>query len=113
MRSQTYSTRSDVWSYGVTAWEVLTDAKLPYEGLAPAEVCIRVVRDDLRLQRPAICPPSLFEFLATCWRIQPEERPNMKQIIQFLEKVRQEVAASPQANATNDDDVEHDDESSD
>jgi hypothetical protein len=97
-----------VWSYGITAWEVLTDAKLPYEGLAPAEVCIRVVRDNLRLTRPSICPPKLFDFLATCWRVQPEERPNMKQIIQFLEEFRKEIAASPLANATVDNDEDDD-----
>jgi hypothetical protein len=111
LRSQQFSTRSDIWSYGITAWEVFEDAKLPYEGLSPAEVCIRVVRDNLRLSRPAICPGDVFDFLRKCWFEQPSERPSVKDVILFLEAARERIAQSPSAKLVNADFNVGDDES--
>lgn len=41
MRQQHYSVKSDAWSFGVTMWEIFTNADLPYKTLRPAEVCIK------------------------------------------------------------------------
>lgn len=92
MRQQLYSTRSDVWSYGITVWEILSDGKLPYEGLTPTEVCIRVIRDDLRLSQPDACPDELYTLLMRMWASDDTERPSMKAIVDELEDIRELVA---------------------
>eukprot|EP01113_Clastostelium_recurvatum_P015528 TRINITY_DN1867_c0_g1_i2.p1 TRINITY_DN1867_c0_g1~~TRINITY_DN1867_c0_g1_i2.p1 ORF type:complete len:887 (+),score=197.31 TRINITY_DN1867_c0_g1_i2:49-2709(+) len=80
---QTFSTKSDVWSFGVTVWEVLT-ARRPFEGLSPLQACIQVTQQGLRLQVPAGTPPELESLMQDCWATEPAQRPDFKDICSRL-----------------------------
>jgi serine/threonine protein kinase len=43
---------SDIWSFGIVLWEIITFAKMPYAGLSNMEVVERVCEDDYRLPQP-------------------------------------------------------------
>jgi hypothetical protein len=77
---QTYSCQSDVWMFGVTLWEFVSAAKVPFAGLTTAEVAIGIVKNDLRLHRPECCPSTLYSLMQRCWQIEPSERPSFNQI---------------------------------
>ena len=59
---------SDVWSFGVTAWEIFT------RGLTP-NANIKQLNNNFRLNRPRHCPLAVFMLLLRCWHKDPKERP--------------------------------------
>lgn len=81
-----FSTASDVWSYGVTLWEIYSLGKTPWEGLSPIEI-----RDTLgeanRLGRPERCPPEVYRLMLCCWEKRPQDRPSFANIHQRIQEV--------------------------
>ncbi|GBP27278.1 Tyrosine-protein kinase receptor torso [Eumeta japonica] len=55
---QIYTSQSDVWSFGVVLWEVVTLGGTPYPGVAPARL-LRFLRSGYRMPRPANCTDQL------------------------------------------------------
>ncbi|CAF1621235.1 unnamed protein product, partial [Adineta ricciae] len=73
-----YTTKADVWSFGITAWEVFSEAALPYTHIQNAHFVINAVKQGERLQRPNKCPTNIFDIINTCWRVDPATRPSFK-----------------------------------
>jgi len=86
-----FSEKSDVWAFGVTMWEIITD-KEPYEGLAPLKACQKVLKDDsYRLDLSQIQSQELKNLLWRCW-LRPEKRPIMRDIgVTLKEKILPEL----------------------
>eukprot|EP01147_Barroeca_monosierra_P005661 gene5661-8962_t len=76
----TFST--DVWAFGITAWEIETYGRLPYTTLSNEQVCAYVVRGE-RLEQPPETPNIIYEMMLQCWS---SERPSIKYIEQFLKE---------------------------
>ncbi|XP_038624702.1 insulin receptor-related protein isoform X2 [Tachyglossus aculeatus] len=75
-----FSTQSDVWSFGVVLWEIVTLAEQPYQGLSNEQV-LRFVMDSGVLGEPDHCPPQLQELMHRCWLQNPRLRPTFVQIL--------------------------------
>lgn len=54
-----FSSSSDVWSYGVTLWEIFTYAQIPYAGHSWAPEFLRSLKAGLRLEKPDGAPTSV------------------------------------------------------
>jgi serine/threonine protein kinase len=74
-----FSEKSDVWAFGVTAWELLTDGTIPYFELADADVTAHVCGGG-RLARPPGCPDGLWKMIQGCWAKSPQDRPTFAQL---------------------------------
>jgi len=75
-----FSTASDVWAFGVTAWEVFALGVEPYANLGLGEIGV-CVKGGKRLERPAGCPKQLFDgLMAPCWAIALAERPTFDEL---------------------------------
>lgn len=55
-----FSSKSDVWAYGVLMWEIFTCGKMPYGRLKNTEVVDRVQRGII-LERPKACFKEVYE----------------------------------------------------
>ncbi|CAH0768790.1 unnamed protein product [Bemisia tabaci] len=81
-----FSVKSDIWSFGVLVWEIVTLGSTPYPGLAAAEVMKRV-RDGYRLDKPEHCRRELYNIMYYCWDKDPKERPNFSELVDLLEQL--------------------------
>ncbi|XP_023227342.1 tyrosine kinase receptor Cad96Ca-like [Centruroides sculpturatus] len=81
-----YCTKSDVWSFGVLMWEIVTLGSTPYPGLAAAEV-MRTVKHGHRLEKPEHCKREMYNVMYYCWDINPKHRPSFSELVTLLDRL--------------------------
>ncbi|KAI8120674.1 Mitogen-activated protein kinase kinase kinase [Lucilia cuprina] len=92
----TYSKSSDVWSYGVLLWELIT-GETPYKGFDSLSVAYGVAVNTLTLPIPKTCPEAWGNFMKSCWASDPHNRPGFKDILSNLEDIaRSGFTSTPQ-----------------
>ncbi|KJE96679.1 spleen protein tyrosine kinase [Capsaspora owczarzaki ATCC 30864] len=69
-----FTHQSDVWAFGVLAWEVFSYGEVPYQDLKPQEV-ISYLESGLRLKQPAVCDDEVYNQMSACWNSEPQARP--------------------------------------
>ncbi|KAJ8266517.1 hypothetical protein GJAV_G00131350 [Gymnothorax javanicus] len=80
----TFSSKSDIWSYGVLMWEVYTLGKMPYDRLNNTEI-VHKVSSGFRLYRPQLANERIYVIMSSCWHEKPEERPTFQHLVMTLE----------------------------
>ncbi|XP_030838359.1 tyrosine-protein kinase RYK isoform X1 [Strongylocentrotus purpuratus] len=78
-----FSHASDVWSFGVTLWELVTLGQTPYMDLDPFEMAT-FLKSGYRMPQPPSCPDELFNLMACCWALLPQDRPKFSQLCAAL-----------------------------
>lgn len=83
---------SDVWSFGVVAWEIL-ERIIPYPDMSNQEVIEAVFTHGYRLPRPTKIqfPEELYALMLRCWSIDPAGRPKFPQIYEELKKIESTI----------------------
>ncbi|KOC67391.1 Discoidin domain-containing receptor 2 [Habropoda laboriosa] len=104
-----YTTKSDVWAFAVTLWEILNlGRRVPYEHLSNEEVVQSLRRlhraadctdasgengckenaDNLfdNLPQPTACSKDIYDLMLDCWRREESERPTFREISMFLQR---------------------------
>ncbi|XP_035379077.1 megakaryocyte-associated tyrosine-protein kinase isoform X2 [Electrophorus electricus] len=79
-----FSTRSDVWSYGVLLWEIFSYGRQPYPKMSVEEVK-KGVEQDYRMEAPEDCPPDVYALMKACWEKDPKLRPLFHKLRGYLE----------------------------
>ncbi|KAL9955848.1 hypothetical protein ACROYT_G037235 [Oculina patagonica] len=75
-----FTTMSDVWSFGVLLWEIVTLGKLPYKGVNGLVELYSKLKEGVRLEKPLHCSEELYCVMTRCWQNCPEERPTFKEL---------------------------------
>ncbi|NWS73881.1 TIE1 kinase, partial [Crotophaga sulcirostris] len=78
-----YTTKSDVWSFGVLLWEIVSLGGTPYCGMTCAELYEKLPQG-YRMEKPRNCDDEVYELMRQCWRDRPYERPPFAQISMHL-----------------------------
>ncbi|XP_070071456.1 tyrosine-protein kinase Abl isoform X8 [Drosophila takahashii] len=100
-----FSTKSDVWAFGVLLWEIATYGMSPYPGIDLTDVYHKLEKG-YRMERPPGCPPEVYDLMRQCWQWDAADRPTFKSIHHALEHMFQEssiteaVEKQLNANAT-------------
>uniref|UniRef100_A0A8B9P4G4 Receptor tyrosine-protein kinase erbB-2 n=1 Tax=Apteryx owenii TaxID=8824 RepID=A0A8B9P4G4_APTOW len=75
-----FTHQSDVWSYGVTVWELMTFGAKPYDGI-PAREIPDLLEKGERLPQPPICTIDVYMIMVKCWMIDSECRPKFRELV--------------------------------
>lgn len=81
-----FTSASDVWSYGIVMWEVLSYGERPYWEMSNQDV-IKAIDEGYRLPAPMDCPVVLHQLMLDCWDKGRSERPKFGQIVTILDKL--------------------------
>lgn len=88
IRLSLFSKSSDVWSFGVLLWELLT-GEVPYREIDALAVAYGVAMNKLTLPIPSTCPEPFARLLEECWDPDPHGRPDFRNILKQLEVIEQ------------------------
>ncbi|KAG8001983.1 Mitogen-activated protein kinase kinase kinase 10 [Nibea albiflora] len=83
-----FSKSSDVWSFGVLLWELLT-GEVPYREIDALAVAYGVAMNKLTLPVPSTCPEPFAQLLGECWSPNPRSRPSFTSILRRLLAIEQ------------------------
>lgn len=94
---------SDVWSYGVTLWELI-EASLPYSEFTNEEVRAEVLKNGTRLPRPSKIeiPDSLWTLMQSCWHSSPQQRPTFDSLFAHLCAIEKELSLASTSDEEDD-----------
>ncbi|XP_043835779.1 LOW QUALITY PROTEIN: macrophage-stimulating protein receptor [Dromiciops gliroides] len=86
LQTYKFTTKSDVWSFGVLLWELLTRGASPYPNIDPFDIT-HFLAQGRRLPQPEYCPDALYEVMLQCWDPVPTERPAFGVLVREVECV--------------------------
>ena len=73
--------KSDVWSFGILMWEIFyLGGALPYADIAGLPELKNHLETGQRLEKPPLCPQSLYELMLWCWAHSHQSRPTFSEI---------------------------------
>ncbi|XP_062321842.1 ephrin type-B receptor 5 [Osmerus eperlanus] len=81
-----FSSASDVWSFGILMWEVMSYGERPYWDMSNQEV-MKAVADQYRLPAPHNCPPALHSLMLQCWQAERGDRPAFDSLLSSLDRL--------------------------
>ncbi|XP_074846815.1 tyrosine-protein kinase FRK [Carettochelys insculpta] len=97
IRSNKFSIKSDVWSFGILLFEIITYGKMPYSGLMGYQV-IQKLDKGYRIPQPDNCPNKLYDIMLECWHAEPQNRPTFQTLQWKLEDYDMDSTCYTDAN---------------
>ncbi|XP_019616545.1 PREDICTED: fibroblast growth factor receptor 4-like [Branchiostoma belcheri] len=81
--------QSDVWSFGVLLWEIVTLGATPYPGMTSRQV-MGYVKHGYRMEKPPHCDDKIYKIMAACWEEEPTDRPSFQDLEHAMETLIEE-----------------------
>ncbi|KAK3587515.1 hypothetical protein CHS0354_003657 [Potamilus streckersoni] len=83
---QRFTVKSDVWSYGVVLWEIVTMGGTPYPSI-PMKDLLKLLVDGYRMENPENCSPQVYQIMLSCWDPNPGSRPSFTELRESIESL--------------------------
>ena len=80
-----FTIKSDVWSFGIVLYEIITYGRFPYPNMTNAQV-LEKLQQGYRMPQPYGCPNNLYDIMLDCWREEPVGRPTFETLQWQLEE---------------------------
>ncbi|XP_061756352.1 tyrosine-protein kinase SRK2 [Nerophis ophidion] len=85
IRSNIFTIKSDVWSFGILLYEIMTFGKMPYPDMSNFQV-LQKVPQGYRMPRPQNCPKEMYDIMMDCWKDDEHERSTFETLQWKLEE---------------------------
>ncbi|KAI3417548.1 hypothetical protein GPALN_013268 [Globodera pallida] len=82
-----FTSKSDVWAFGVLLWEIVTLGEQPFAQMSNTQVLARL-SSGMSLDRPTDCPNELHDVMKATWTVDAEKRPQFADMQPRLETMR-------------------------
>ncbi|KAL3112806.1 hypothetical protein niasHT_019780 [Heterodera trifolii] len=89
LEANVYTVHSDVWSYGILLWEIMTMGGTPYPSIAMPQL-YNLLKEGYRMEAPHNCPEEIYEVMVSCWQDRPETRPAFRTIAEYFDWILKE-----------------------
>ncbi|XP_067649272.1 uncharacterized protein [Haliotis asinina] len=76
--------KSDIWSFGVTMWEIFSMGKTPYDAVRSRDIPTKI-QNGYRLQKPEFAEDVHYELMGSCWNRSPDMRPTFAEVLGKLQ----------------------------
>jgi serine/threonine protein kinase len=83
---RSFTTSSDVWSFGITLWEIATLGATPYPTIGNDELLQKLI-EGYRMPKPFNCPNEVYEVMLDCWKENPEDRPSFIELRKYCDSL--------------------------
>ncbi|EFX80426.1 hypothetical protein DAPPUDRAFT_32672, partial [Daphnia pulex] len=85
LTNRIWSSRSDVWSYGILLWEIFSLGQMPYQGYTDEFLFLQALKNGYRMETPVHTPNFVAKMMQDCWMVDPKQRPTFSQIEELLD----------------------------
>ncbi|XP_055957203.1 ephrin type-A receptor 3 isoform X2 [Patella vulgata] len=86
LRDRIFTTSTDVWSFGILLWEIVTMGASPYPNIALADLYY-ILSNGYRMEKPSNCSDELYRIMRQCWEDHPSDRPTFLTLRLMLEEL--------------------------
>ncbi|XP_038056137.1 angiopoietin-1 receptor-like [Patiria miniata] len=86
MMYQTYTTQSDVWSFGILLWEIASLGGTPYPSIETKSLAGKL-RERYRMAKPSNCDEEIYTLMQRCWDKDPKSRPTFSDLTLILKRM--------------------------
>lgn len=83
---QVYTTKSDVWSFGVLMWEIMTLGGSPYPSI-PSQQLYQLLKSGHRMEKPQNCSLEMYLMMRECWDEDSDKRPTFTSLVENLDRM--------------------------
>uniref|UniRef100_A0A3B4B9U6 Tyrosine-protein kinase n=1 Tax=Periophthalmus magnuspinnatus TaxID=409849 RepID=A0A3B4B9U6_9GOBI len=82
-----FTIKSDMWSFGVLLYEIITYGKMPYPGKYNTDIvtALSLIQRGYRMPQPVNCPSELYNIMLSCWKDKPQDRPTFDYLQSILD----------------------------
>ncbi|XP_029009895.1 hepatocyte growth factor receptor [Betta splendens] len=86
LQTHKFTSKSDVWSFGVLLWELMTRGAPPYSDVNSFDITVFLLQGR-RLLQPEFCPDALYTVMIECWHPKPERRPSFSELVSRISSI--------------------------
>lgn len=99
LQDQIYTSKSDVWSYGILLWEIATLGGSPYPSV-PSRLLLNKLLSGYRMEKPPACLDDMYEIMKKCWHDDPADRPSFEDLTRMLQDILDSGAEDDNSQGT-------------
>jgi len=90
LRFNEFSSKSDMWSFGVLLWEIYSFGRVPYPRIPLADV-VKHVEKGYQMEAPEGCPKRIYEVMKKAWDLKKDLRPSFGDVTNTLDLIRTDI----------------------
>lgn len=91
IRDHIFSSKSDVWSFGIVLWEIGTLGSFPYPNIKDEDLLCYLTQDKYHLTCPDTISHNIYEIMCFCWNTAPQDRPSFAQLVLDLQILKESL----------------------